>query len=130
MPISAHAVTELHCHAGMPATAAYPGAPAPGAQWELGASATPNGPVFHSPALLERRRTGDEVCELVLEGADRGVPKEERSAGHNLLRRSIPTKRALEPDVLIAYAMNGQDLTPDHGYPCAPSCPGTTAWRR
>jgi DMSO/TMAO reductase YedYZ molybdopterin-dependent catalytic subunit len=38
--------------------------------------------------------------------------------------RSIPRKRALEPDVLIAYAMNRQDLTLDHGYPLRAIVPG------
>ena len=30
----------------------------------------------------------------------------------------------MEPDVLIAYHMNGQDLTPDHGYPLRAIVPG------
>jgi len=30
----------------------------------------------------------------------------------------------MEPDVLIAYQMNGQDLTPDHGYPLRAIVPG------
>ena len=30
----------------------------------------------------------------------------------------------MEPDVLIAYQMNGRDLTPDHGYPLRAIVPG------
>jgi DMSO/TMAO reductase YedYZ molybdopterin-dependent catalytic subunit len=30
----------------------------------------------------------------------------------------------MEPNVLIAYQMNGQDLTPDHGYPLRAIVPG------
>jgi hypothetical protein len=61
----------------------------------------------------------------VLEGADRGVPKEEpKPPGPISYARSIPTARAMEPDVLIAYQMNGQDLTPDHGYPLRAIVPG------
>ena len=30
----------------------------------------------------------------------------------------------MEPDVLLAYQMNGEDLTPDHGYPLRAIVPG------
>jgi len=36
----------------------------------------------------------------------------------------------MEPDVLIAYQMNGQDLTPDHGYPLRAIVPGHYGMRR
>src|SRR5260370_634223 len=64
--------------------------------------------------------------ELSLSYADiRGVPKEEpKPPGTISYARSIPRKRALEPDVLIAYSMNGQDLTLDHGYPLRAIVPG------
>src|SRR5260370_42686460 len=38
--------------------------------------------------------------------------------------RSIPRTKAMESDVLIAYQMNGRDLTPDHGYPLRAIVPG------
>ena len=67
----------------------------------------------------------DGVCDIILEGADRGVPKEEpRPPGPISYARSIPSARAMEPDVLIAYQMNGRDLTPDHGYPLRAIVPG------
>src|ERR1700675_808704 len=75
--------------------------------------------------LLERAGIADEVCELVLEGADRGVPKEEpRPPGPISYARSITRARAMQGDVLIAHQMNGQDLTPDHGYPLRAIVPG------
>lgn len=37
---------------------------------------------------------------------------------------SIPLAKALEPCVLIAWAMNGAPLTPDHGYPLRTIVPG------
>ncbi len=77
---------------------------APGAQWELG-------------AVGNAEWTGVPLSVL-LEGADRGVRTEEpKPPGRISYARSIPRARAMEPDVLIAYQMNGQDLTPDHGYP-------------
>src|SRR6266403_83784 len=76
-------------------------------------------------ATLESAGLADDVCDLILEGADRGVPKEEpRPPGPISYARSIPMARAMEPDVLIAYQMNGQDLTPDHGYPLRAIVPG------
>src|ERR1700680_5151223 len=51
--------------------------PVPGAQWQLGAVGNAEWTGVPLSALLERAGLADEVCELVLEGADRGVPKEE-----------------------------------------------------
>jgi DMSO/TMAO reductase YedYZ molybdopterin-dependent catalytic subunit len=99
--------------------------PAPGAQWELGAVGNAEWTGVPLSALLDRAGLADEVCELVLEGADRGVPKEEpKPPGAISYARSIPRQRALELDVLLAYAMNGQDLTVDHGYPVRAVVPG------
>src|SRR4030081_4054024 len=90
--------------------------PAPGAQWELGAVGNAQWTGVPLSVLLARAGLADEVCELVLEGADRRVAEEEpRPPGTISYARSITRKRALEPDMLIAWAMNGQDLTPDHG---------------
>jgi DMSO/TMAO reductase YedYZ molybdopterin-dependent catalytic subunit len=94
--------------------------PVPGAQWQLGAVGNAEWTGVPLSVLLERAGLADEVCELVLEGADRGVPKEEpRPPGPISYARSIPRTKAMESDALIAYQMNGQDLTPDHGYPLA-----------
>ena len=49
---------------------------APGAQWELGAVGNAEWTGVPLSMLLERAGLADDVCELVLEGADRGVPTE------------------------------------------------------
>jgi len=99
--------------------------PVPGAQWELGAVGNAEWTGVPLSVLLESAGLADDVCDLVLEGADRGVPKEEpKPPGPISYARSIPRARAMEPDVLIAYQMNGQDLTPDHGYPLRAIVPG------
>ena len=99
--------------------------PAPGAQWELGAVGNAEWTGVPLSALLESAGLADDVCDIVLEGADRGVPKEEpRPPGPISYARSIPRSLAMEPDVLLAYQMNGQDLTPDHGYPLRAVVPG------
>jgi len=38
--------------------------------------------------------------------------------------KDIPIERALDEDVLVAYAMNGAPLTPEHGFPARSVVPG------
>ena len=38
--------------------------------------------------------------------------------------KDVPLARALQPDVLIAYAMNGEPLTHEHGFPARAFVPG------
>jgi DMSO/TMAO reductase YedYZ molybdopterin-dependent catalytic subunit len=100
-------------------------APVPGAQWELGAVGNAEWTGVSLSVLLEIAGLADDVCDIVLEGADRCVPKEEpKPPGPISYVRSISRTRAMESDVLIAYQMNGRDLTPDHGYPLRAIVPG------
>jgi len=50
--------------------------PVEGARWELGAVGNAEWTGVPLRALLERAGMKDEACEIVLEGADRGTPKE------------------------------------------------------
>jgi DMSO/TMAO reductase YedYZ molybdopterin-dependent catalytic subunit len=99
--------------------------PVPAAPWELGAVGNAEWTGVPLSVVLERAGLAEGVCDIVLEGADRGVPKEEpKPPGPISYARSIPRARAMEPDVLIAYKMNWQDLMPDHGYPLRAIVPG------
>jgi DMSO/TMAO reductase YedYZ molybdopterin-dependent catalytic subunit len=83
--------------------------PVPGAQWELGAVGNAEWTGVPLSALLESAGLADDVCDIVLEGADRGVPTEgPRPQGPVSYARSIPRTLAMEPDVLLAYQMNGK----------------------
>lgn len=97
----------------------------PGAQWELGAVGNAEWTGVPLTALLERAGIAADACEIVLEGADRGVPAEPPvPPGPISYARSLPLNKALQGDVLIAYQMNGRDLSREHGYPVRAIVPG------
>jgi DMSO/TMAO reductase YedYZ molybdopterin-dependent catalytic subunit len=96
-----------------------------GAQWELGAVGTAEWTGVPLRALLERAGVEEDACEVVLVGADRGMPKEDpKPQGPISYARSLPRKKAIQREVLIAYQMNGHDLPRDHGYPVRAVVPG------
>jgi DMSO/TMAO reductase YedYZ molybdopterin-dependent catalytic subunit len=91
---------------------------AEGAQWELGAVSNAEWTGVPLASLLERAGLRKEACEIVLEGADRGTPKEPPIPPNPIsYARSLQREKALGREVLVAYQMNGDDLPPDHGYP-------------
>lgn len=94
-----------------------------GAQWELGAVSTAEWTGVPLSALLDRAGLDPAACEIVLEGADRGTPREKPvPPGEISYARSLPLHNAT--DVLLAFRMNGEDLPPDHGYPVRAIVPG------
>jgi DMSO/TMAO reductase YedYZ molybdopterin-dependent catalytic subunit len=96
-----------------------------GAQWELGAVGNAEWTGVPLCALLERAGLEEDACEIVLEGPDRGVAKEGATPpGPISYARSLPRAKALQREVLIAYQMNGRDLSQDHGYPVRAIVPG------
>jgi DMSO/TMAO reductase YedYZ molybdopterin-dependent catalytic subunit len=96
-----------------------------GAQWELGAVGNAEWTGVPLRALLERAGLEEGACEVVLEGADRGIPSEKPiPPGPICYARSIPRQKALQPEVLIAYQMNGRELSLEHGYPVRAIVPG------
>src|SRR5258705_1123176 len=96
-----------------------------GAQWELGAVSNAEWTGVPLRALLERAGLEEDACEIVLEGADREMPKEEPVPPEPISYAWIlPRAKAIQPEVLIAYQMNGRDLSPDHGFPVRAIVPG------
>ena len=63
--------------------------------------------------LFKEIKLKDSVREIVFHGADRGI---DRGIEHSFSRSLVPAE-AMRDDVLIAYAMNGQLLLPQHGAP-------------
>jgi DMSO/TMAO reductase YedYZ molybdopterin-dependent catalytic subunit len=73
------------------------------AEW----TGTPLKPILDEAGVL------DEAVEILFSGHDRGI-----DAGlEHAYERSLSIEEALREDVLLAYAMNGQPLPPQHGFP-------------
>src|SRR5258706_93425 len=98
---------------------------AAGAQWELGAVGNAEWTGVPLGALLERAGLEEDACEIVLEGADQGIPQEETVLPSTIsYARSLTRSMAMQAEVLIAYRMNGRDLPQDQGYPVRALVPG------
>ena len=70
--------------------------------------------------LLEAAGVEPDAVELVFRGADRGLQGGEEQD----YARSLTIAEAQRPAVLLAYAMNGRPLEPQHGFPLRLLVPG------
>src|SRR5215472_7872527 len=95
-----------------------------GVQWHLGAVGTAEWTGTPLSILLDRAMPKPNACEVILEGADRGMLEDPKSP-HGKLKfaRSIPLEKARR-DVLLVYRMNGGELPPEHGFPLRAIVPG------
>lgn len=95
---------------------------AEGEQWQYGAVSTAAWTGVPLSAVLEAAGLSPVAHEIVVEGADRGYV----AAANGVIpfARSLPLEQALHPDMLLAYAMNGKPLPPEHGFPVRLVVPG------
>jgi DMSO/TMAO reductase YedYZ molybdopterin-dependent catalytic subunit len=92
---------------------AVQGKKAQGTQWKLGAIGVAEWTGVPLREVLDRARMKKTAVDLMPEGLD-----------DLKVRRPIPVAKALEEDTLLVYAMNGQPLPPDHGFPVRVLTPG------
>jgi DMSO/TMAO reductase YedYZ molybdopterin-dependent catalytic subunit len=94
----------------------------PGVQWGAGAigHAEWTGVPLH--VILEKSGLKPDATEIVFRGADRGSESDHPEPMH--FERSLPLEKALDPNTLLVYRMNGELLTPNHGYPLRLFVPG------
>lgn len=101
---------------------------AAGVQWALGAVGNAEWTGVPLAAILERAGVRGAAVEVILEGADGGAsadfPPPYRTPGRIQFTRSLPLAKARQADVLLAYRMNGADLTAAHGHPLRVIVPG------
>jgi sulfite oxidase len=86
-------------------------------------------------AIGNARWTGVRLADvLCAAGAENGAAMhvvfdscdevDDPDEGRSTYGASIPMAKALTPDVLLAFAMNGEPLTPEHGFPLRVVVPG------
>ena len=72
--------------------------------------------------VLERSGLEADAVEVLFEGADVGTEPDHPAPMS--FERSLPLAKALHPDTLLAFRMNGEVLDPIHGYPLRLFVPG------
>lgn len=96
-----------------------------GVQWGLGAAGCAAWTGVPLRDVLERVGLETDAVELVFEGADHGIPEKQLKPKNEIsYSRSVPLETALGPEVLVAWQMNGEDLSPEHGSPVRLIVPG------
>lgn len=94
----------------------------PGVQWERGAVGNAQWTGVRLRDVLQAAGVRAEARHVMFQGADRPVV-----ATVPLFVRSIPLEKALHPDTLLAYEMNGRPLPLPHGAPLRVITPGWMA---
>jgi len=89
-----------------------------GTQWAFGSVGNGRWAGVRFRDVLAKAGLKDSAKEILLDGADvplGTMPK---------FQRTIPLKKALDPDTLLVYEMNGQPLSVEHGFPLRLIAPG------
>lgn len=93
------------------------GQPAQGTQWGRGAVGMAEWTGVPLAEVLTRAGVRDTALDVQLIGLDTEAPE-------GGFRRPLPLEKAMDPDTILAYRMNGAVLPPDHGYPVRALVPG------
>jgi DMSO/TMAO reductase YedYZ molybdopterin-dependent catalytic subunit/rhodanese-related sulfurtransferase/glyoxylase-like metal-dependent hydrolase (beta-lactamase superfamily II) len=96
--------------------------PVAGEQWQLGAVSTAEWTGVPLVDVLERAGTAEGAQEVLFRGADAGMVAGAAEAVH--FERSLRLDEARSSDILLAYAMNGEPLPVEHGFPLRAIVPG------
>jgi DMSO/TMAO reductase YedYZ molybdopterin-dependent catalytic subunit len=94
----------------------------PGVPWGAGAIGHAEWTGVPLADVLDRAGLQPDAREVVFEGADRGSEADHPEPMP--FARSLPLKKALDPDTLLVYRMNGEVLPPAHGHPLRLLVPG------
>lgn len=94
----------------------------PGIQWGSGAVGHAEWTGVPLAAVLEHSGLLGDALEILCEGADVGTEPDHPEPMRFV--RGLPLLKALHPDTLIAFRMNGEPLTPSHGAPARLIVPG------
>jgi DMSO/TMAO reductase YedYZ molybdopterin-dependent catalytic subunit len=97
------------------------GAPRPGTPWGLGAIGVARWTGVPLRALLRDAGLCDDAVQVMAVGLDDAYVED--GVDHGRVRRPLPMAKALD-DTLVAWAMNGEPLPLDHGFPARLVVPG------
>jgi DMSO/TMAO reductase YedYZ molybdopterin-dependent catalytic subunit len=93
-----------------------------GVQWGAGAIGHAEWTGVPLRLVLEQAGITAGALDVVFEGCDQGTEADHPEPMY--FARSLPLAKALDPDTLLAYRMNGEILEPAHGYPLRLFVPG------
>ncbi|MEN8687998.1 MAG: molybdopterin-dependent oxidoreductase, partial [Desulfuromonadales bacterium] len=88
--------------------------PAKGNQWRVGAISCATWTGARLRDVLEYAGIKDDAVYIGYYGADTHVSGDPKKV---VISRGVPIAKAMEEESLIAWAMNGKDIPPLHGYP-------------
>jgi DMSO/TMAO reductase YedYZ molybdopterin-dependent catalytic subunit len=96
--------------------------PVPGERWQYGAVSTAEWSGVPLSDIFDRAGVRSSAGEVRFRGADGG----EVDNKHGTIRfeRSLPVDQARSSDAILAYAMNGEPLPIQHGFPLRLVVPG------
>jgi DMSO/TMAO reductase YedYZ molybdopterin-dependent catalytic subunit len=89
-----------------------------GTQWAFGSVGNARWAGVRFRDVLQKAGLKDSAREILLDGADMPLgtmPK---------FQRTVTLQKALDPDTLLAYEMNGQPIPDEHGFPLRLIAPG------
>ena len=89
-----------------------------GAQWRFGSVGNARWTGVRLKDVLEKSGVKPGATQLLLDGADVPLVKMPK------FQRTIEVAKAMHPDTLLAWNMNGKPLTADHGFPVRVIAPG------
>ena len=90
----------------------------PGMQWKYGGVGNARWSGVRLADVLKNAGIKDSAKEILFDGEDVPIgtmPK---------FQRTVPVAKALHPDTMLAFEMNGQPITMDHGFPLRLIVPG------
>jgi DMSO/TMAO reductase YedYZ molybdopterin-dependent catalytic subunit len=99
----------------------YSDPPVPGLQWEKGAVGTARWTGISLRDVLSKAGVKSTARHIIMNGLD------EPLAATPDFVRSIPVEKAMHPDTILAYKMNGEDIPVEHGFPVRLVVPGWEA---
>ena len=92
--------------------------PMAGTQWAFGSVGNARWTGVRLRDVLQKAGLKDSAQHILFDGAD--VPLGKMPD----FQRTIPVEKALHPDTLLAYEMNGEALSQEHGFPVRVIVPG------